>query len=399
MKQFGSRKILVALVILINTFLWYYLTLKVIATISNVFSVQQAWLLSFYSLGVLLGEIIGLFFEIDFKTLFSWVVLGAITAVLPFLFPFFAFLDFHSICFAWGFSFGLGIPLCLAYFAENTLTETRGRLSGMVLLISFFCAIPLASLGELFGLQTLYAVFVIWRALGLLPILISKGELKKLKPGESKKLAVSIIQSKFYLYLVPWFIFNLVDAFEGTLLTNFLRAVFPKYIPLLQLIYLLFHGVFALLSGFLCDMVGRKPVVILGFATIGIAYAVVSVVPRSLEAWFLFVICNGLAWGSFSMVFIFLIWGDLAPKRLREKYYLIGSSPVFAVATIQPFFANYVTSLSETNAFSLAAIFLFLAVLPILFAPETLPEKTIRERELKSYIEKAKRVREKFTKG
>jgi hypothetical protein len=30
-----------------------------------------------------------------------------------------------------------------------------------------------------------------------------------------------------------------------------------------------------------------------------------------------------------------------------------------------------------------------------MYAPETLPEKRIRERELKQYIEKAKRIREK----
>jgi hypothetical protein len=38
---------------------------------------------------------------------------------------------------------------------------------------------------------------------------------------------------------------------------------------------------------------------------------------------------------------------------------------------------------------------LFLAVLPLLYAPETLPEKKIRDKELKSYIEKAKKAKEK----
>jgi hypothetical protein len=32
-----------------------------------------------------------------------------------------------------------------------------------------------------------------------------------------------------------------------------------------------------------------------------------------------------------------------------------------------------------------------------MYAPETLPEKTLKERELKSYIEKAKKIKEKFT--
>jgi hypothetical protein len=32
-----------------------------------------------------------------------------------------------------------------------------------------------------------------------------------------------------------------------------------------------------------------------------------------------------------------------------------------------------------------------------MYAPETLPEKAMKERELKSYVEKAKKIREKFT--
>ena len=42
-------------------------------------------------------------------------------------------------------------------------------------------------------------------------------------------------------------------------------------------------------------------------------------------------------------------------------------------------------------SFSLASLFLFLAVLPLVIAPETLPEKVIKERELKTYLEKAQK--------
>jgi hypothetical protein len=44
---------------------------------------------------------------------------------------------------------------------------------------------------------------------------------------------------------------------------------------------------------------------------------------------------------------------------------------------------------------SIASFFLFLAVIPLFYAPETLPEKEIKERELKGYIEKAKKIKEK----
>jgi hypothetical protein len=46
---------------------------------------------------------------------------------------------------------------------------------------------------------------------------------------------------------------------------------------------------------------------------------------------------------------------------------------------------------------SARAFFLFLAVLPLMYAPETLSEKKIKDRELKQYIEKAKKAREEQT--
>jgi hypothetical protein len=46
-------------------------------------------------------------------------------------------------------------------------------------------------------------------------------------------------------------------------------------------------------------------------------------------------------------------------------------------------------------AFSLASFFLFLAILPLIYAPETLPEKRIQERKIKKYAEEAKKVVEK----
>jgi F0F1-type ATP synthase membrane subunit b/b' len=48
------------------------------------------------------------------------------------------------------------------------------------------------------------------------------------------------------------------------------------------------------------------------------------------------------------------------------------------------------------TTFSLAAFFLFLAVVPLMYAPETLPEKKVRERELRDYLEKAKKTKEKY---
>ena len=97
------------------------------------------------------------------------------------------------------------------------------------------------------------------------------------------------------------------------------------------------------------------------------------------------------------MVFFIVLWGDLGESGTKEKYYVVGGLPYLLATFLQIFIRQYVESIAlNAAAFSLASFFLFLAVLPLTYAHETLPEKKIRERELKGYIEKAKKTKEKY---
>lgn len=55
-------------------------------------------------------------------------------------------------------------------------------------------------------------------------------------------------------------------------------------------------------------------------------------------------------------------------------------------------------SIASTAAqvFPFASFFLFIAVLPLFYAPETLPEKIMKKRELTIYVEKAQEIAEKY---
>ena len=79
----------------------------------------------------------------------------------------------------------------------------------------------------------------------------------------------------------------------------------------------------------------------------------------------------------------------------KEKFYLIGVLPFVVSSYIQILFTPYAKLIDISAAFSLASLFLFLAVFPILLAPETLPEKKIELKRLRKYVEKAKKIREK----
>jgi len=385
---------------LLNVFLWYYLTLSMVTSISSNFNIEYLQLLPFHSAGVIIAGIVGLLFsKTRYRLLLSWTFLGTVTSLVPILTSISTLPYFQLICFAWGFSFGLGMPLCLGYFTENITIENRGRFSGLLFLVSFFCAIPIAGLARTFGLAFLYLISGLWRMLGFVPLLILQPDkiIVEFKKKARKYSVPMLYDRRLYLYLIPWFMFNIIDKLEELLLRNFVENLFPQHYASMQLITLLFLSIFAFLGGLLSDLIGRKPVIIFGFSTMGIAYAIISIIPNALPAWFFFFISNGLAWGVFYPILVASIWGDLAPRGSEEKYYFVGNLPLFLATIIQPFFSFYVTFLNETSAFSLAAFFLFLAVLPILFAPETLPERKIRERELRKYIEKAKKIKEKYT--
>jgi hypothetical protein len=98
----------------------------------------------------------------------------------------------------------------------------------------------------------------------------------------------------------------------------------------------------------------------------------------------------------FAAVFFMTLWGDLAGNNQKERYYLLGGLPYLLTAFLSVIVTPFVAIIPASTAFSLASFFLFVAVLPLMYAPETLSEKRIKDMELKSYLEKAKKVKEKY---
>jgi MFS family permease len=187
--------------------------------------------------------------------------------------------------------------------------------------------------------------------------------------------------------------FCLINFIEYPILNNLFGNYFASFITIAEFGICSFV---ALIGGWFADSVGRKRIVISGFVTLGIGYAVLGLFPRIILSWYLYTILDGVAWGIFSLMFYLVIWSDLAGNRIKEKYYLIGVSPFLISSYIQILFTPYAKLIDISAAFSLASFFLFLAVLPLLYAPETLPEKKIELRQLRKYVEAAKKVREKY---
>jgi len=290
-----------------------------------------------------------------------------------------------------GVSLGLGMPTCMSYYTDCVPVENRGRIGGITILLTGLgtFAFGVAPIDDNFLIGIILAV---WRLLSLVVFLSVKSfqTMKSTKDFSSYKFILN--QQSFILYFTPWVMFSLVNYLAVPFQLN------PQYAPSdLTLIQTGFQGIFAVLGGFFLDSVGRKRIAIAGFAMLGLGTAVLGLTSDPLILYFNAAI-DGIAWGFLLVLFILTLWGDLSYSSSSDKYYALGVLPFFASRFLELTVGPYIVDSIKSSAtlFSLTAFFLFLAVLPLVYAPETLPEKHIKERELKSYIEKAQKAKEKY---
>jgi MFS family permease len=170
-------------------------------------------------------------------------------------------------------------------------------------------------------------------------------------------------------------------------------------VGILTLLQIGFMGLFAVLGGFFIDTMGRKRIAVTGFILLGLGAAALGI-SWALPFLYFNVIVDGIAWGFLLVLFILTLWGDLSYGKSSDKYYAIGVMPFFISKFLDLTIGKYLSSSlnNSTALFSFGAFFLFIAVLPLIYAPETLPEKNIKDRELKNYIEKAQKLVAKETK-
>jgi Sec-independent protein translocase protein TatA len=110
-------------------------------------------------------------------------------------------------------------------------------------------------------------------------------------------------------------------------------------------------------------------------------------------------VMNGISFGILYVLFVVTIWGDLSHSTPSDKFYAVGVTPFFISKMLQVTIRSQIIEAIPVSAiFSFTALYLFLAVLPLVYVPETLPEKIMKDRELKNYIEKARKEADKAQK-
>ena len=186
--------------------------------------------------------------------------------------------------------------------------------------------------------------------------------------------------------------FSLINYIEQPILSDFFGS---QTFNIIRLAELALGGIVAVMSGIAADFLGRKRVVIAGFIMLGIEYALLSLfftLFTSSEIVYLYLVLDGITWGLLITVFFTVVWGDLGENHAKEKYYTVGGLPYLLSSFLSVVLVPIAKTISAGLTFTFASFFLFIAVIPLMYAPETLPEKTVKERELKSYVEKAQKL-------
>jgi MFS family permease len=281
----------------------------------------------------------------------------------------------------------------MGYYSDSTVAENRARIGGIIVFINGVGTLILLGAISTCNMFLQALILAVWRGSSLTIFLLSE-QLESDRKYRKVSYTSIFNHKPFLLYFIPWIMFSLVNTLSlSSMPPNFEKTLMDF---LLHVEYLL-AGIFAILGGFLSDFFGRKRMTIAGFVLLGLGYALLGIFAENFWSWYIYAIVDGMAWGIFSVIFLLTIWGDLAYSGPSEKYYALGGLPYLLSGFLQIILAPYIAQIVPAYAiFSFAAFFLFLAVVPLMYAPETLPERHIRERELKSYIEKAKKIKEKY---
>jgi MFS family permease len=380
--------------LLANAFVWYLCAFKFLQDAASLGGLDNSLLviIAFNFLTFAFSAFLGTKLVEHFnkrKTLLKyWMLVGIFVS---YLFAVANLADFASVMLLAGIIgvyFGLGMPTFAGYFAASTEPQNRAKFGGatVLLIVLSFAMISLVGVSETFLTSSILAI---WLAVGFLFLSYFKPA-EKVAEQKNRVSFRSVISNKtFILYIVPWLMFSLVNDLTMQInATHFTGLNFPGYYVVIENVI---AGVFAIVCGFLADKKGRKRLALIGFALLGVGYASLGLFNENIFAAWFYVCADGIAWGAFTTLFLITLWGDIAQDKNSEKYYVLGVLPYLFSNLAGASIGNYVSQYlkNEGTVFSFASFFLFAATLPLFYAPETLSDRIIRNKDLSGYVSKA----------
>jgi MFS family permease len=397
LQAFGKTS-LANIALVTNAFVWYFFAISLLKDIVSAVNIDPSLALIIWGIhfaGICFAAIAGAVISSKKQNrknfLLLWMSLGVVASFFSLIIDKGSIANILFLSAFLGVSLGIGMPSCMGYFTESIQVQNRGKVGGLILFISGITMFGLSMIanGSILN-ETI--ILTAWRAAGLLLLLPIQYFQKEPSKMQQTSYASLVSQKPFILYLVPWLMFSLITFLTIPIATDLIGKPNVDFLITIENVLV---GIFSLVGGFLIDAVGRKRIAIVGFAVLGLGYSVLGIYPKELLSWYLYIVVDGIAWGMLYVLFVVTLWGDLSHERTSDKYYALGVLPFFISKFLQLTLGDIIASSIGEAVFSFVALFLFIAVLPLIYAPETLPEKVLKDRDLKNYVEKAQKKRAK----
>jgi MFS family permease len=318
------------------------------------------------------------------KLLWSSTTLGVVATAALAVFPgtVFSLISFALM----GISLGFLILISWVFLADCTVVEERARVAGLIFLetfiLVFFAFIVVEFLG--LGLIGIVLLGVFLKATSYIPLFLDPCERKSKK---EKSWRAILTHKDFVYYLFPWLMFNIASGLTAFMWTGLPPE--PGYDWAQTIgnpLHILGAGVFGLMAGFIADRVGRKQPIVIGMVMLGVSFAWLGLAISPLSV-LVYLTISGVAWG-FLMVVYLSVPGDLANQGPKEKFYALGIIIPALIYMGIPAVSEFLNIAVPANSLSsVLSIILFLSIIPVLRAKETLSETKKREREMREYLE------------
>ncbi|MGD9131950.1 MAG: hypothetical protein PVH73_10330 [Candidatus Bathyarchaeota archaeon] len=385
------RRLLVSTVITSGTLSWfffidYHFTDIFLNFISDSFwiGVGRALFFGFGAFSAIVGSVISAKINRR-KLLLSWITLGVFATASLAIFQGIGFvLLFGTLL---GISLGLGFPSGMALLADYTNVEERARITGIVILETFVMVALAIIATSLLGLGLIGVILlcIILRSTSFFALILDSCDVKK---GKEKPWMTILINRDFVFYLFPWIMFNIASGLVSFVWVD----LFPD--PDYDMAFIIAGplryantAIFGLISGIVADRVGRKLPIIIGLVILGVSYAFLGLNTSPLSV-LVYLTISGIAWGALMVVYLAVL-GDLTFAGSKEKNYALGTVMPLTIYMSLNAIPRALNISAPANLLSpMLSIILFISVIPVLYATETLPQTKIRERKLKEHVKK-----------
>ena len=297
------------------------------------------------------------------------------------------------LCSLSGGAYGLGFPLVISIIRENTPVEKMGRVSGSVFFFNTLIYMILVFItGSNFYTTNQYIKMIIVIQLFSLTSMFLIKNLNFIPVFRTTTFSEALFSNSFILYFIPWILYNFANAI-GSIITYSVNQTYSDIYNMLSgLVQLLGSSILLIIGGILVDRYGRKLTLLIGFIALGSSFALYNFLTIP-TIYVVTSLLSGMAWGSIIVSFLFVILGDYSTPGKGDIFYSLGVSITMIFDVFSTIAKGYSLTEFQTGIISpIISFALFFSVIPLLYAPETLPYEKIADRKVNDYLNKVLKI-------